>query len=100
LAWLTGRFALALARLDAGDELRRQHSIGEAAEMGMVHHFRMSALALLGRWKQMAEELPGRLEDARRRDDQYTTATLLIQDTVRLLARDRPGEAKERLAEA
>jgi hypothetical protein len=100
LAWLTGRFALALARLDAGDELRRQHSVSEAIEIGMLQHYRMGSLALLGRWRQLAQELPLRLEDARRRGDHYLTATLLIQDTTRLLAEDRPEETGGRVAEA
>ena len=51
---------------------------GVAWELGILYHYRFSALFAIGEWKRCALELPGLLREARERGDllNYTAQAL------------------------
>src|SRR5262249_13957429 len=97
VAAMTGRWQLALERLDEGEKVFRQGCTSNAWEGVAVHHFRMLSLIHLGSWGEMAGRMPADLEEARRRGDRYSEILLHVHEATSLLGADQPEQALQRL---
>ncbi len=82
------------------ENLFRKECTGVAWEIGIVCHHRFTSLMCLGEWKQVAEELPPLLKEARERGDLYTATRMQIHSAHLDLADDEPDRARQTLAEA
>jgi eukaryotic-like serine/threonine-protein kinase len=82
------------------ESLFRKECTGAAWEIGMSYHYRFAALFFRGEWKQLAQEIPPLLIDARARRDLYTATSLQIHSAHLDIADDEPDRCRETIVKA
>jgi serine/threonine protein kinase len=104
---MCGAFALLLGQwkkvgpfTERADELLRKECTGVAWEIGIDNHYRFTALYMRGEWKQLAQDLPPLLKEARERGDLFTATSLQIHSAHIDLADDEPDRARQTIVEA
>ena len=97
--YLRGSYREALARCLHAEEGLREHGVGTQWEVATLRIFAVSALALLGRFEELAAHQHAWVRDALDRGDLYAAVNLRIgfANTARLAAGD-PAGAREDVA--
>ena len=99
--WLGGRFRSALELDDTASELlaRARHEFHW--ERALFDTWSLSALALLGEYRELSARIRTALEEAERRDDRYLARNCYLgEPTLAWLAQDRPDWALEKANQA
>jgi tetratricopeptide (TPR) repeat protein len=99
--WLAGRFRRALELDDTATELlgRARHEFHW--ERALFDTWSLSALALLGEYRELSARVRAALDEAERRDDRYLARNCYLgEPTLAWLAQDRPDWALERANQA
>ncbi len=93
-SWFLGDWQAAWSHCDDASSLYRTKCRGVAWELAICDAYRLPGLAYLGDLPKLADLVPRALEGARQRGDLFAASTLRLgQQSLVLLARDRPGEA-------
>ena len=97
--YLRGSYREALSRCLHAEEALREHGVGTQWEAATLRIFAVNALALLGRFEELAEHQHAWVRDALDRGDLYAAVNLRIgfANSVRLVA-DDPAAAREDVA--
>jgi eukaryotic-like serine/threonine-protein kinase len=100
-SWFLGDWADSWSHCTAAATLYRERCRGVAWELAICDAYRFPALAYLGDLPRLAELVPMALQDARERGDLFAASNLRMgQQSMLLLARDRPDEAIDDAARA
>lgn len=100
-AWLGARWAEAARLCDDAAAIYREHCRGVAWELATTEVYALSALALMGRLRELAARLPAALRSAEVRDDLFALNNCRLgQHAVLWLALDQPGRCHELAAQA
>jgi hypothetical protein len=103
-AYFTGRFGEALDRFTECEVIFRERCTGVGWEINTAQTYVLQSLGFLGRWRELTQQVPLRLREARERGDLYAAADLaagrpnlawLVADDV-AGARAVHGEAMDR----
>lgn len=94
--WLRGDFVGALAHMDAASDLVRRSVQGVSWEHALFDSWALSALALLGRFRELNQRCRKALCDAEERDDRYLGRNVSLGEAaLGWLAEDQPERALE-----
>ncbi|WP_437564865.1 serine/threonine-protein kinase [Sorangium sp. So ce542] len=100
-AWLGARWADAARLCDDAAAIYREHCRGVAWELATTEVYALSALALMGRLRELAARLPVALSSAEVRDDLFAlNSCRLGQHAILWLALDQPGRCHALAAQA
>jgi hypothetical protein len=96
-AYLEGRFPAAAERCARAEALLRDECRGVAFDLGSVQLFALSALAYLGRLREVRRRVPALVREARQRGDLYTATALRtgVRNVAWLAAGDVAGASAE-----
>jgi hypothetical protein len=100
-AFFQGDWSQGLARCDAGEAILRERCTGVVWERATARSFALWCLYFLGDTAELMRRQPELLREARQRGDLLAEASLTnLSGTLMWLARNRPQEARDGLADA
>jgi hypothetical protein len=101
VAFEQGRFAFSHEKCEEALDRLSEGTIGSAWELGSMQLFSLVSLVYMGDFRRVRRLAPGRLSDAQRRGDLYTTTNIraLISPAL-YMADDDPDAALREAAEA
>ncbi|MEM6993648.1 MAG: AAA family ATPase [Myxococcota bacterium] len=100
-AWLRGEWAEAVSASQAAQARFESECRGTAWEVSTAAVYRFSAMAMMGRYAELAREVPAAIEDAEGRGDLFAANSFRLgQHNAFWLAEDNPAQARRWCDEA